>query len=222
MTKLSSLLLPFLLAACGGNVVVDGSSSPTSGAGGSTTTGAGGAVGTSVGAGTSFGPTGVGGSQTVTTVSTTTAGVGGSTTANCGGGTFFQMVIDDEPALSLLSSCFDADIGAPALPVPFGQETLGGASSNPGEFDLEGCVSSATNSPGIVVSASGAVAPGTYMVGGSELFTAQGTTDLFGTLTLDQVGPVGGTITGSFEVGQGPLMVQGKFAVCRAHDIDVP
>ena len=216
MTKLSSALLPFLLAACGGNVVVDGASSATSSAGGSTTTGAGGAVGTSVGAGTSFGPTGVGGSATVTTVAATSVGAGGSTSAGCGTGTFFQLTVGTETEM-LDSSCTSQ---SPPLPVPFGQEFSGGPATNPGALTIEGCQSSAANSPGIFFSAPAAFAPGTYMVSDAKLVTAQVVIDLSGALTVDAIGPVGGTISGSFVFAKGPLMAVGKFAVCRAHDLD--
>jgi hypothetical protein len=221
-TLLPSVLLPFLLAACDGNVVVDGSSGSTSGAGGSTTTGAGGAVGTSVGAGTSFGPTGVGGSQTVTTVASTGAGAGGSTSANCSSADTFFQVVSRSVVSTLTVSCAGFDGSNPPLPVPFGQETLGGVSSNPGTLTIEGCENAGNNSPGIVVSASGAFTPGTYMVSGATYILMPPANPGSGTLTLDEVGPVGGLVVGSFVLGASPTQVVGKFSVCRAHDIDVP
>jgi len=206
MNKLSSLLLPLLLAACGGNVVVDGSpGASVTGAGGSATTGAGGAVGTSGGAGTSSGSTGVAGSQT---------GAGGSSTTSCTG-TFFQLTVGNQTNM-LTASCTSQ---AP-LPVPFGQEFSGGPAVNPGSLTIEGCQSSAANSLQIGLSAADAFAPGMYMVSGAKLFTGQSAVVLSGLLTVDSLGPVGGTITGSFELEQGTFTVEGKFSVCRAPDID--
>jgi hypothetical protein len=43
-----------------------------------------------------------------------------------------------------------------------------------------------------------------------------------GTLTLTAVGPVNGMISGSFELGQAPNVVQGTFNICRGPDIDAP
>jgi len=219
-TLLPSVLLPFLFAACGGNVVVDGSpGASTTGGGGAATTGGGGAVGTSATTGT-VGLGGAGGFQTGTAVvgaSTTTVGAGGSTTTGCIG-TFFQLTTGTETVM-LESSCTRQ---SPPLPVPFGQEFNGGPSTNPGTLTIDGCVSSATNSQGVVVSAPAAFAPGTYMVSSAGVFTGQGTVDLSGTLQIETFGPVGGTITGSFELGQGQLMTVGKFIVCRAPDLDAP
>ena len=204
-TKLSSLLLPFLLAACGGNVVVDGSS-------GAGTPGAGGSASTSAGAG---------GAVLATSSST---GAGGSTSASCGTtGAFFQLVINGVP-LSLTSSCADF---AP-LPVPFGREEYG---SGPGAgLLIEGCVTSAATSPGLSIGAEHAYEPGTFPV---QYFRYTGPGDVVstgvptsGSLEVDQLDPVGGTITGSFQLsvpmpgGASNVTLVGKFAVCRAPDID--
>ncbi len=205
-TKLSSLLC-LLLAACGGNVVVDGLSGGTgAGAGGSATTGvtngAGGTLPittTGIGGG-SFGTTGVGASTTTGAgasqgagagpgaTTTTTTGVGGGTSTGCAG-TFFEIVVGNE-LLQLDSSCTSQ---SPPLPVPFGQYLFGGVSSNPGSLTIEACQSSASNSLGIVLTAAGATSPGTYMLTGVEALGAM-LPALSGTLQLIDVGPVGGTI----------------------------
>jgi hypothetical protein len=219
-TKLALPLL-LLLAACGGNVVVDGlSGTSATGAGGFATTGGGGAPGTSVGAGTVFSTTGVGGSQgtsTVTATATTSVGAGGSTTTGCAGGSFF--LNPGNAAISLSSSCSSQ---SPQLPVPYGWEFNGGASGNPGTLNIEGCETSAPNSLGIVISAPGAFAPGTYMISGVEILGGTSPGTLTGTLTVITFGPVDGTISGYFEIGQGQNMLEGKFDICRAPDIDAP
>ncbi len=185
-------MLPLLLAACGGNVVVDGSS-------GAGTTGAGGAVSTSAG----------------------TTGAGGSTTTSCGTGTFFNLVVNGE-LVPMTSSCFGA--GAPALPVPYGQEIHGGASA--GGLGIQGCASPAMDSQGITLDVAGAFAPGTFTIGSAQYRQPGSTATVTvsgGTLQVDELDPVGGTIKGSFDQGFPELTeVQGTFVVCRAPDIDAP
>jgi hypothetical protein len=211
--RLASTLLPLLLAACGGNVVVDASSAATTGTGGSSTstTGAGGTVGTSTGTGGTVGTSSV--------ASSSSTGAGGSTGAACPTGMFISLVQDNAP-LQLTSSC---SFQSPPVGVPFGQELMGGSSSSPGSLTIEGCVSSANDSDGLSITVIGASSPGAYMIAaGTSLYgipVPMGA-QLSGVLDVDQLGPVGGTITGSFQMPQ--AMLQGKFVVCRAPDIDAP
>jgi hypothetical protein len=190
---LSSTLLPlFLAAACGGKFVADGSSAATTGAGGATL--------------------GTGGATT-----SSSAGAGG---ANCAAGTFIKLLLDNQEEVQMTASCN----GVLPLPVPWGQEEYNsdGAGSTPGLY-IMGCVTSASNSTSFALFASGAFAPGTFPVRDADYYKPDGGgTDLggsgnFGTLQVDQLGPVGGTITGSFQLTlPSNALLQGKFVVCRA------
>jgi hypothetical protein len=191
---LSSTLLPlFLAAACGGKFVVDGSLAATTGAGGATL--------------------GTGGATT-----SSSAGTGG---ASCAAGAFIELLLDDHEQVQMTASCN----GVLPLPVPFGQEEYDsdGAGSTPGLY-LVGCVTSASNSASFALFASGAFAPGTFPVRDADYKTGGGGTNLrgsgnVGTLQVDQLGPVGGTISGSFQLTlPSNALLQGKFVVCRAPD----
>jgi hypothetical protein len=189
---LSSTLLPLFLAAACGKVVVDGSPAATTGAGGAT-------VGT--GAATTSSSVGAGG-------------------ASCAAGAFIALVVDDQE-VQMTASCD----GVLPLPVPWGQEEFNsdGAGSTPGLY-IMGCVTSASNSTSFALFASGAFAPGAFPIHDADYKPDGGGTGLagsgnLGTLQVDQLGPVGGTIAGSFQLTlPSNALLQGKFVVCRAPD----
>lgn len=176
---LSSTLLPLFLAACGGNVVVDGAS--TLGTGGATTS--------------------------------SSVGAGG---ASCAAGAVIALVVDNQQ-VELTASCNLA--GKP--PVPTGQEVYATDGAGMTGLHIVGCVTSAENSPRLIARASGAFAPGTFTSVEADYYQADGGTDIWGnvgTVQVDQLGPVGGTITGSFQITGPSAALQGTFVVCRVPD----
>jgi hypothetical protein len=204
------MLLPLVLAACGGNVVVDDASA--------TTTGAGGFVPTT---------TGAGGSVLTTTATTTSAsvGAGGSTSATCSANAIIALVVDDAQPVSLTATCVSG-VTVPPLPVPYGQERFGGTVDS-GGLGIVGCVPSPTGNPSFSLFAAGAYMPGTFPVTNVDYVAADGSSEdqggtSLGTLQVDELDPVGGTISGSFQVAIMPSPLQGKFVVCRAGDLIVP
>jgi hypothetical protein len=152
---------------------------------------------------------------TSTAVTSATVGAGGSS-VGCGGA-FFQLDVDGQVS-SLVASCQDT---IPAAQVPYGEVMVVASSET---LLIEGCLTQANRSKGVVASLNGALKPGTYTSG--VMGYADGTGTVSGgpfEMNISQFGPVGGLIVGSFQLttfgDAGPLhMVEGKFAVCRLPD----
>jgi len=156
---------------------------------------------------------GTGGATTSSSV-----GTGGATIASCAAGAFIALVVDNQE-VQMTASCNLA--GAP--PVPWGQEEHNSDGAGSAGLFIMGCVTSAANSPRFTIFAFGAFAPGTFPVREGGYYQPDGGTDIggsgnVGTLQVDQLGPVGGTITGSFQLTLPSAALQGKFVVCRAPD----
>jgi len=106
-----------------------------------------------------------------------------------------------------------------------------GPGMTPPRIVIEGCQSAAAGSPGIMLTAENAMAPGDYPIGltqytdmAGKLYGMQG--DPFDVIVtvLDMVG---GTIGGTFKVKVtnnlvGSHMVEGSFHVCRVNDQLLP
>jgi hypothetical protein len=205
---LSLRILPLLLTACGGNVVVDPASGGSAGTQGSSASGVGGATGAGGGSGTTTGVS-----------SSASTGAGGSSTG-CGVGAFEMTIQGPSTAmdLSLTSSCINHI--APVA-VPFGLEVSG---SKGRELIIVGCVSAATNSQGVVITAH----PDAFIVGtypSQLIYTdASATMVTVGAgLTISEIGPVGGFVVGSFGamLPSGDTLA-GKFEVCRTPNLIAP
>ncbi len=208
------VLVPAILVACGGNVVVD-PASMTTGAGAATTTTS--TIG--VGAGTTTtSTTGAGGASTTTTT-TTTVGAGGGPT--CVG--FMAVLLDGAGLPPFSSSCSMGGEPPPPLSTPLG-EVLGSGSS--ASTFIDGCASEAPQAQGVFMAFEGEGA-GTYQPPKAFYVDPSGATcgaDSTATmLTIDTFGPVGGMITGFFTMAvfdnvMGEHKVEGKFSVCRVPD----
>jgi hypothetical protein len=202
------MLLPLVLAACGGNVVGEGASATTTGTGGSVST-----------------TTGAGGSLLTTTSTGTLFGAGGSTSASCSADAFITLVAGDIEPETLTATCISG-VTVPPLPVPYGQELFGGV-AGAGGLSIVGCAPSALGNTTLYLSAAGAYMPGTFAITALDYAEPDGAGDdqgspSLGTLQVDELGPVGGTISGSFQVTIMPIPLQGKFVLCRASDIIAP
>jgi hypothetical protein len=107
--------------------------------------------------------------------------------------------------------------GPPPLPTPFAQALVGDPSS--AGIVVEACETSSPSSLGVSFATSDAFVPGTYTTGsyaGDSQWVISG--GLPFSLTLSDVGPVGGLVEGSFQYGT----VQAQFSVCRAPDATAP
>jgi hypothetical protein len=112
---------------------------------------------------------------------------------------------------------------------PVGYFTLGGPASGTHALNVDGCENSgdAIASPGITLSATNAMSPGTFTTGSARWTDAMGATwgvpgDAF-QMTVTSIGPVGGYIDGTFDVvvshgGTATHSVAGSFHVCRVPD----
>jgi hypothetical protein len=199
LTSCSWLLL--FAAGCGGNVIVDAASG-----------GAGGSV------------TGTGGASSSSSAS---GGAGGSI-PGCSGA-YFQLVVDNTP-VSLTSGC--SGTGVQAVPFPYAQAFEGGPDTFHGSLTIEGCTTDAPQSQGIVIRLDGPFAPGMYVLGvgvGTAAYTdaaGDATTTIVSPFEVDisGLGMAGGLVVGSFQgvVSQNgfDVVLDGKFAVCRVHDVD--
>jgi hypothetical protein len=208
-------LLP-LLSACGGNVVIDSASAGTGTHGSTTSVGTSSASGGVGGAPSASG--GVGGGVLTTTSASTSATVGaGGSSASCGGW-YFELTVDN--AVMPLSSSCSADM--PPVPLPFAQVWESGPAPGYEGLFIDGCATPSAQSLGIIVSVDSAAGPGTYLATVVYHDPWNGLVSGF-QATIDQFGPVGSLIVGSF---QGTLVdgsvvvhsVYGKFSLCRAPD----
>lgn len=229
----SFALLPLLLVACGGKVVIDSASGAGTGAGGSAASAAGGAATTGIGGASSV-TTGVGGAASVgagggvvgtgiSASASATVGAGGSSAA-CPAGNFGLAV--DGAVVSLDFSCL---AGGPPVPVPFMQVSAGGPPPGYEGIVIEGCATPDMVSQGITFTTDNVYGPGTFTSGALTYTDASGMSYTAVTgfeWIIYEFAPVGSLVVGSFEgmVTNGNVThdVQGKYAVCRLPDEDLP
>jgi hypothetical protein len=207
------LLASVVLAGCGGNVVVDGTSGTTTTA--STTTG------------TTF-TTGTTGTTGTTTIGTTTIGTTTTVPFACGGGSI-SLAVDSGPMSELPWICNDPPWNPGQSTTPIGYLVQGGPPPGVSIFNLLGCMTNAPGARGIHVQAQNVMGSGnfndvsvTYDDGNGTTFTSvAGKSEL----ELNLV-PLGLWLTGSFDslvaAGGQSHWVSGGFNVCHAPDEQLP
>jgi hypothetical protein len=142
-------------------------------------------------------------------------GVTAATGTSSGGGCAHSAVnvTVDHAEMTFASSCTWDDPPSPPLPVAFAQVLMGDSST--AGLTIQACASSSLSSAGILFATADGFTPGTYESGS---YASNQPWDIMDgapfSLTFATVGPVGGTVTGSFQYGA----VRADFSVCRAPD----
>jgi hypothetical protein len=201
------LLASLVLAGCGANVVVDGSSGTTT----TTTTG-------STTTGTTFTTT-----ATTTIVTTTTTG-----TLGCTGGSI-SVIVDNGPPEQLGSMCNDPMWNPTASSGAIGYLLEGGATNIP-TLQLLGCASGAPGAQGIQIHVRNATGKGTYSDASVSYTDGMGTTytSMTGTtsVAIAALEPVGGVIVGQYKAivvgGGSSKLLNGGIGLCHVPGELVP
>jgi hypothetical protein len=141
---------------------------------------------------------------------------------------YIDLTEDNGAPMHWTSICFDA-WGWPSSMTAVGYLMSGGPAPGAHELDVEGCQNSGdlVASPGIHLTASNAMSPGTYTTGSIRYTDAMST--LWGVpgdgvaITVTTIGPVGGHIEGTFSGsvshgGNAAHLLAGSFDVCRVAD----
>ena len=196
-----------LCAACGGKAVIDGSS--TGGTGGA------------------------GGTSTTTTTHTTSTTSSSSSTGGAGGTECLgelEVVVDNGAPVPFASMCQGA-WGSDESNKAVGYMFSGGPAPGSQGLVVLGCAHSYAGSQGIILAPRNATSPGTYTAGTATYTDENGGSwgadgDPFH-MTVTKLGPVGGSIEGTFQAlvthgGNAGHNVSGTFNVCRVSDMLAP
>jgi hypothetical protein len=218
--KTQTLVLIYLLAIVGG------------GCSGSTTTMISGATGAGGGSSSTSATASSATSSHASTSGAGGQGTGGQGTGGQGCTGFIDVTQDKGAPMHWTSICFDG-WGWPSSMTAVGWLLAGGAGPGAHSIDVEGCQNSGdlVASPGIHLSATNAMSPGTYTAGSitytDSMSTPWGVPGDGFMMTVTKIDPVGGHIDGTFSGsvshgGNAAHALAGSFHVCRVADELVP
>ena len=185
-------------------------------------------IGGSGGANTTTTHTGTGTTTTTTTTTWTSSGGGSGGGSPCAGE--IQLVVDNGSPEILTSICQGA-WGSSESSKAVGYIFSGGPYPGTQGLVVLGCAGPEAASEGILLSPADAIAPGHYTAGTTSYTDPGGITwgvsgDPFD-MTVTALGPVGGSIQGTFSVmvthgGNAAHDIEGTFDVCHVTDLNAP